>query len=144
MNYVRDHLRPSMNIPVPADHEDCYNLEKYMMWIIMKDMKRHGEDIVDNLHVDKNNPLIIHPKSYIIEHKYILSFNKLPLEEIPFTSKQGIFGNILYNVTYKYDEIHDNNFRTLLRVIPVDLFNDNIFKVFNKAIELLTIFKKKI
>jgi hypothetical protein len=26
MEYVQDHLRPSMNIAIPANREDCYNL----------------------------------------------------------------------------------------------------------------------
>jgi hypothetical protein len=38
-----------MNITILADYEDCYNLEEYMMWIIIKDvMRRH-----------KNRPLEI-------------------------------------------------------------------------------------
>jgi hypothetical protein len=78
MEYVQDNLRPSINISIPADYEDSYNFEEYMMWSIMMDvMRRHGEDIVDNTHVDKNNPLIIHPKSYIIEGKDISSFKEL-------------------------------------------------------------------
>jgi hypothetical protein len=118
MQYIQNHLRLSMNIAVPADHEDCYNLEEYMMWIIMKDvMRRHGEQLIDNPHVDKNDPLKILPKSYIIQRKDIPSFKKLPISEIPFTTKQDIFDNFLYNLTYKYDEMEDNNFQTFLRVI---------------------------
>jgi hypothetical protein len=64
MQYVQDHLRPSINITVPANHEDCYNFDEYMMWLIMYDvMRRHGEQMINNPHVDKNDQLKIHPKS---------------------------------------------------------------------------------
>jgi hypothetical protein len=138
MDFVQDHLSPSMNITIPADHEDCYNSEEYMTWIIMMDlMRRHCEEMIDNPHVDKNNPLIIHPKSYIIERKDIPSFKKLSISELPFTTKLGIFENAPYNLTYKYDEISNYNFQIILRIIPVDLYNKNIFEVFNNATELL-------
>jgi hypothetical protein len=133
MDLVQDHLRPSINIAIPAIYDDCYNEIEYMMWATMKDiMRRHDEEMINNPHADKNNPNIIHPKSYIIKRKEIPSFKKLSISEIPFTTKQGIFGNIPYNVTYKYD-MFDNNFPTILRVIPVDLFR----KIFWKCLMML-------
>jgi hypothetical protein len=35
------------------------------MWDIMMDIiSKHGEEVIDNPHVDKNDPDIIHPESY--------------------------------------------------------------------------------
>jgi hypothetical protein len=94
MDSVQNHLLSSMNIAVPAIREDCYNLEEFMMWNIMMDvLRKQCEEMIDNLHVDKNNPDIIHPKSYIIQHKNISSFKKLWVLEIPFTSKGSVFDN---------------------------------------------------
>jgi hypothetical protein len=111
-------------------------------------MRSYGEEIIDNPHVDKINPLKIHPKLFIIDRKDISSFKKLPISEIPYTTKLSIFEIPFYNLTYKYDEKTDYNFRMILRVISVDLIKENIFDVFNNPIELLkkktTIFKKKI
>jgi hypothetical protein len=83
-------------------------------------MIRHGED-----------------KSYIIQPKDIPSFKKLMISEIPFTTKQDLFGTVEYNIAYKYGLVSDNNFRRILKVIPVDLYKKNILKVFNDAAELL-------
>jgi hypothetical protein len=83
-----------MNIAVPANHEDCYNLQEYLMWNIRIDvMSRHCEETIDNPHVDKNDQNILHPELYIILHKNIPSFNKLPVSEIPFTSSKIYFDN---------------------------------------------------
>jgi hypothetical protein len=60
MDLVQDHFRPSFNIVIPADYEDCNNELEYMMWVFMKDvMRRHGKEMIDNPHVDKNDPLKI-------------------------------------------------------------------------------------
>jgi hypothetical protein len=35
MEYVQDYLRPSINIAIPGDYKDCYNLDELMMWSII-------------------------------------------------------------------------------------------------------------
>jgi hypothetical protein len=102
MDYVQDYLHPSMNIAVPVDYEDCYNFEEYMKWPIIYDiMIKQSEHMIDNPHVNKNDPLKIHPMSFIIERKEIPSFNKLPISEIPYTTKLGIFDTDDYNIEFK-------------------------------------------
>jgi hypothetical protein len=111
IKFIQCHLRPSINTAIPADYKDSYNELEYMMWsIIMDAMRICGEEMIENLHIDKNNPLLIHPKSYIVDRKDISSFKKLSISEIPFTTKLGDFQNVTYNLTYKYDEMINYNF----------------------------------
>jgi hypothetical protein len=142
MENVQDHLCSSMNIAIPADHKDYYNELEYMIWVIVKDiMKRYGEDMIDNPYVDKNNPLIIHPKLYIISFCvkifHLLRNYRLKRFLLQQKTKQGIFGNLQYNLTYNFDEMTEYNLRIILRLILVDLIKNNILEVFNDAIELL-------
>jgi hypothetical protein len=81
-------------------------------------MVSHGEDMIDNPHIDKNIP----------------SFKSLPKDIIPLTV--NVSGeNFFYNLTYKVDEMSEYSFQKILSLYPVDLFKDNIFEVFNTAIE---------
>jgi hypothetical protein len=101
MYFVQDNLRPSINITVPADYEDCYNELEYMMWIIMKDiMKRHGEDMIVNPHINKNDLFKIHSESYIIMCEDIPSFEKLSISEICFTTQRPIWDTEDYNIGF--------------------------------------------
>jgi hypothetical protein len=61
-----------MNLDVPANDNDCYNQIEHKMWCILMDvMSKHDEEVMNNPHIEKNNPAIIHPKSYIILYKNI-------------------------------------------------------------------------
>jgi hypothetical protein len=51
----------------------------------------HGKEEIDNLHVDKNNTVIIHSESYIIIPQNIPSFNNQSVSQIPFIPKQSSF-----------------------------------------------------
>jgi hypothetical protein len=117
MYLVQNHLRASVNIGVFTNHEDCCNEQEYLKLNIMLDvMSRHGEEVIDNPHVDKNNPdIIIHPKSYIIQRENILSFNDLPVSDIHFISRQSPFNR--FRPRIKYDEMTNNDLQIILRII---------------------------
>jgi hypothetical protein len=135
MEYVQDSLRPSMNIAIPANHEDCYNLQEYMMWPLMYNvMVSHGEEMINNPHIDKNDPLKIHSKSFFILKKDIPSFKKLPINLIPLSINENN-ENSFYKLTYKIDEMSEYNLQKILNIYSVDLYNENIFEVFNITIE---------
>jgi hypothetical protein len=54
IHLVQNHLRSCKNITIPANHENCYNKQKYLVWNIMKDVKNtHGKEIINNPHLDK-------------------------------------------------------------------------------------------
>jgi hypothetical protein len=135
MEYVQDRMHPSMNIAIPANQEDCYNEQEFMMWPPMYNvMVSDGEDMIDNPHIDKTDPIKIFSKSLIISRKYIPSFKSLPNDIVPLTIKVNN-ENFFYKLTYKVDEMSEYNLQKVLSMIPVDLYKDNIFEVFNDAIE---------
>jgi hypothetical protein len=68
--------------------------------------------------------------------KDIPSFKKLPIELIPLTININN-ENFFYKLSYKVDEMSENNLQKILSMYPVDLYKNNIFEVFNDPIELI-------
>jgi hypothetical protein len=97
-------------------------------------MVSHGEDMINIPHIDKIDPLKILTKLLIIKRKDIPSFKSLPKDIIPLTINVNK-NDFIYNLTYNVNEMSEYNLQKIMAVIPVDLYNTNIFEVFNITIE---------